>query len=65
VDLTLAKNFKVREAVRLQYRVDMFNALNHLNLGGIASGNIDSADFGRINGAGGMRAMQMGLRLQF
>jgi hypothetical protein len=65
LDLTLAKFFKVREGIRVQYRVDMFNALNHVNLGGITSGNIDSADFGRITGAGGMRAMQMGLRLQF
>jgi hypothetical protein len=65
VDVTLAKNFKIREAIRLQYRVDMFNALNHLNLGGITTGNVNSADFGRITGAGGMRSMQMGLRLNF
>src|SRR5262245_23494017 len=65
VDLSLGKNFQIREWVRIQYRVDMFTALNHLNLGGIRTGNIDSADFGRITGAGGMRSMQMGLRLQF
>ena len=65
VDVSLAKNFKIREGIRLQYRVDMFNSLNHLNLGGITTGNINSADFGRITGAGGMRSMQMGLRLNF
>jgi hypothetical protein len=64
VDLSLAKNFKVSERKALQFRADMFNALNHVNLGG-PNGNISSSQFGRISGAGGMRSMQMGLRFQF
>ncbi len=63
-DASLAKNFRVKEGMRLQVRADMFNALNHVNYGG-PNTNIDSRDFGRISGAGGMRSMQMGLRLQF
>jgi hypothetical protein len=54
----------VTEAAKLQLRVDMFNALNHVNPGG-PNTSIDSAEFGRITGAGGMRSMQMGLRLNF
>jgi hypothetical protein len=64
VDLSLAKNFKIKEGMRLQLRADMFNVLNHVNLGG-PNGLINNSQFGRINGAGGMRSMQMGLRLQF
>jgi carboxypeptidase family protein/TonB-dependent receptor-like protein len=64
VDFSLAKNFKIKEGKRLQFRADMFNALNHVNLGG-PNGSINSSQFGRINSAGGMRSMQMGLRFQF
>jgi|GEM_PF-316320 len=77
VDLSLAKNFKITEGTRLQFRADMFNALNHVNLGGPSSGCgnpatgpnnsviCSTSSFGRISSAGGMRSMQMGLRLQF
>jgi hypothetical protein len=64
VDLSLAKNFRIREEMKLQFRADMFNALNHVNLGAPSTG-IDSSTFGRITGAGGMRSMQVGLRFQF
>jgi hypothetical protein len=64
VDLSLAKSFRIKEGMNLQFRADMFNALNHVNLGG-PNGSISSSQFGQINSAGGMRAMQMGLRFQF
>ncbi|HEU0178554.1 MAG TPA: hypothetical protein VFV58_30190 [Blastocatellia bacterium] len=32
VELSLAKNFKITEKKTLQFRADMFNALNHVNL---------------------------------
>lgn len=64
VDLRLAKNFRVREATNLEFYFDMFNALNHVNLGG-ANGSIDNRNFGRITGAAGMRSMQAGFRLTF
>jgi Carboxypeptidase regulatory-like domain/TonB dependent receptor len=64
IDLSLAKNFRIKEGKTIQFRADMFNALNHVNLGG-PNGSINSANFGRISGAGGMRAMQMGMRFQF
>jgi len=64
VELSLAKNFKIAEKKTLQFRADMFNALNHVNLGGPNS-SINSSQFGRISSAGGMRSMQMALRFQF
>jgi len=64
VELSLAKNFKITEKKTLTFRADMFNALNHVNLGG-PNGSINSSQFGRISGAGSMRSMQMGLRFQF
>ena len=60
----MAKNFKIKGESKIQFRADVFNALNHVNFN-TPNGNISSAQFGRITGAGGMRAMQMGLRFQF
>jgi hypothetical protein len=64
VELSLAKTFMITEKKKLQFRAEMFNALNHVNLGG-PNGSISSSQFGRISSAGGMRSMQMGLRFQF
>jgi hypothetical protein len=64
IDFSLAKNFRIKENKNLQFRADMFNSLNHVNLGGPNS-SINSSSFGRISGAGGMRSMQMGLRFVF
>jgi hypothetical protein len=62
VDFSLSKNIRVRENVNLQFRADMFNSLNHVNYGGPSSG-LDAATFGEINGAGGMRVVQLNMRL--
>ncbi len=64
VDLSLSKNFRFREKLRLQIRADMFNALNHVNLTSLNT-RVDRADFGRLDGARGMRSMQVGARLTF
>ena len=64
-DFSLAKNFRVRENMRMQFRTDMFNALNHVNLGSPGTSISTPSTFGRITGAGGMRTMQLGLRLTF
>ncbi|MGH8245250.1 MAG: hypothetical protein ACREUU_02330, partial [Gammaproteobacteria bacterium] len=78
VDLSLAKNLRIREGLSLQIRADAFNALNHVNYGGPGTG-INSnrfeaetnrilpgtGSFGEINGAGGMRVIQLNARLSF
>jgi hypothetical protein len=61
-DVSLSKNFRLRERVNLKIRADMSNALNHVNLSGPSTG-ITGATFGEINGAGGMRVIQLNGRL--
>jgi hypothetical protein len=63
VDLGLAKNLNLTENWRFQFRVDMFNALNHTNLGGIST-NITAANFGRLTSASS-RGVQLNARLSF
>jgi hypothetical protein len=64
VDLSLAREFKIREAMRLEFRAEMTNALNLVNLNG-PNGNMNSNLFGTITTAGEMRKTQLGLRLAF
>ena len=66
VDLhtTFAKSFNVGGERRLQLRADMLNVLNRKNYNNPVM-NMNSADFGRITGAGGRRVVQLGARLTF
>jgi len=64
VDFTLAKNFPIRQQMRLQVRADMFNVLNHVNYSG-PNTNFLSTFFGQIRGAGSPRTIQLGGRLTF
>jgi len=64
MDLSLSKNFRLRERLALQVRADMFNALNKVNLSGPSTG-INGATFGEINGAGGMRVIHLNGRLRW
>lgn len=71
-DLALQKNFPIYESLLAQFRVDAFNAFNHINAGfggSGASSNIDqgevfvtssTAEFGQ-----NPRQLQFSLRLQF
>ena len=63
-DISLAKNFQVTEKTNLQFRADMFNATNHVNYGGPTAGQ-NSAVFGQISGAGGMRVVQLNAKFRF
>jgi hypothetical protein len=64
VDFSLAKNFRLGEDIRLQFRTDLFNAFNHVNYNAPATG-INSATFGEISGVGGMRVIQLNAKLSF
>jgi hypothetical protein len=61
---TFAKNFAVHGATRLQVRADVFGVLNRKNYSN-PNTNMNSADFGRITGAGGKRVFQLGARFTF
>jgi hypothetical protein len=64
-DLHMSLRKSVRVGThRAEFRWDVFNVLNHTNLGA-ASSNPTSADFGTIVSRTGNRTMQIGLQYQF
>jgi len=65
LDLSLGKVFAIREALNLQFRAEIFNALNHPNDGSPGT-TLGTASFGRITSTfGDPRVMQFGLKLVF
>ena len=64
VDFSFGKNFDIREAVKLQIRAEMFNALNHTNLTGLRTGITDPF-FGQLRSTAGARTIQLNARLTF
>ena len=64
VDFSLAKNFSLRENIKLQIRTDMFNALNHTNLSGLRT-SVNDAFFGQLLSTQGARVMQWNARITF
>jgi hypothetical protein len=64
VDLGLGKSFNMRESVKLDLRMDMFNAFNHTNFGN-PNANINTPDFGKITSTRGARTIQIHSRLSF
>jgi hypothetical protein len=65
MDLSLAKTFAVRERMNLQFRWEVFNALNRTNLA-LPNGNVDTSTAGLITDiTQPMRNMQFGARLSW
>ncbi|MFB3826000.1 MAG: TonB-dependent receptor domain-containing protein [Bryobacteraceae bacterium] len=64
VDLGLLRDFRLREGWALQFRAEMTNFFNLVNLSNPQTG-IGSAAFGSILTAGDMRKVQLGLRMTF
>ena len=64
LDFALFKGFQLRENMNLNFRWEMFNAMNHANLNNPRS-NTSAANPGRIDSASDARIMQFGLRLAF
>ena len=66
MDLGLMKNWSYAERYKLQFRVEMFNALNHTSFSQPDSNPGDS-NFGQISSTGVIKArvMQGGLKLNF
>ncbi|MFN0085622.1 MAG: carboxypeptidase regulatory-like domain-containing protein [Blastocatellia bacterium] len=66
VDFSIFKTFKIRESINLQYRLEMFNALNHPIFGIPNSINLDNLNFFNFQeNSGGRRVISMGLRVRF
>lgn len=63
-DLSMFKNFAVRETSRLQFRAEAFNALNHANFM-LPENDLASPAFGQILQAAPPRLLQLALKLIF
>jgi len=66
-DLALAKNFRPWERLRVQFRAEMFNALNRVQFGR-ANTTFGGSSFGRVTATApgnGPRSIQMALRAEF
>jgi outer membrane receptor protein involved in Fe transport len=64
LDAGLFRNFRITEAVGLQFRAQFYNALNHTRLNNPDT-NFSSANFGRILGAQTPRVGELGLKFIF
>jgi hypothetical protein len=56
-DMTLLKNFKIKETIAAQFRFDAYNAFNHIALGN-PNGCVDCS---AASGAGGIFGMAPGV----
>jgi hypothetical protein len=63
-DLSVNKYFNIRESIRLQFRSEFFNVLNHTNFG-VPNQQSNSSAFGTITNAYPARQIQFALKLLF
>jgi len=61
-DMSIQKYFPVHESIRFQFRLDMFNAFNHVNFYKPDT-NFGSGQIGTLNASWGPRQMQAALKL--
>jgi hypothetical protein len=63
-DSVMSRWQPIRERMRLQFRAELYNILNHPNLGA-PSTSITSSTYGQITSKSGNRTVTMALRLEF
>ncbi len=69
-DFSVTKDFRIFEKQALQFRMEMFNSVNHVELGApnaswSGSGAAPPSNFGQITNAATMRQIQMALKYNF
>jgi hypothetical protein len=64
LDLALFKNFSLGGDIRIQFRLESFNAFNHTQFNGVST-NLSSANFGVVTSARPARINQLGVKLIF
>jgi hypothetical protein len=65
VDLTARKGTSITEGVSIEFRVDIFNLFNRVNLNGVDSNFNDTTSFGTTSSSLPPRYMQLGAKLKF
>ena len=70
VDLGFHKDFVIGEGKEVEFRVEMFNALNHTMFdvpcaGNGSCGRVGTANFGKVRGSAFPREIQFGFRFRF
>jgi hypothetical protein len=63
-DVGIMKRFRIVENHTIQFRAEMFNSLNHVNLGNPGT-SLGTPSFGRILGSNSARSIQLGLKYGF
>jgi hypothetical protein len=63
-DFSAFKHFPITETKSLQFRAEIFNLFNEVNLGS-PNATLTSPSFGRILSSGSPRIVQFGLKLLF
>lgn len=64
INLTLSRNFQLREKTRLQVRLETFNVTNHTSFQ-LPADALDKANAGTITTANPARIVQLGARIDF
>lgn len=65
LDMNFSKSFPLTEGATLQFKGELFNILNHTNLGN-PDGTVTSGSFGKITGSNGTgRVVQFALKVNF
>jgi hypothetical protein len=64
LDLGILKRFELPNNMTLQFRAEVFNVLNTVNLNN-PEDTVTSGNFGRITGASEPRIMQFGMKFGF
>jgi hypothetical protein len=64
LDVSLVRTFQARESVKVQFRAELFNALNHTNFG-YPNVQADNPQFGTISSALDPRQSQFALKIIF
>jgi len=65
IDMSLFKNFQIKERTQLQFRAEAFNATNHPTWNSPGTTVNASSGFGQITSANAQRVMQLALKLMF
>jgi hypothetical protein len=67
-DIAVQKNFPIKESIYFQFRMDAFNAFNHINFG-LPGGNIEQngsiTQGPGVDGTANPRQLQFSARVQF